>query len=80
MVTPWLWLMPPFWACAGVAVMAMTRIGDCLALPERLRRRAYHGGGGAEIPIAGKVSYVIVILFALPGLIWCLGELVAKRN
>ncbi|KAH0538464.1 hypothetical protein FGG08_004962 [Glutinoglossum americanum] len=39
-----------------------------------VKARAYHGGGGAEIPLAGKVSYVIVILVALPGLIWCLGR------
>ena len=39
-------------------------------LPQ-LRRDVYHAD---EVPIAERVSYAIVVLTALPGLVWCLGE------
>jgi hypothetical protein len=54
------------------AMLTMAEIGEGLVVAEGLRKRFYPGA--AEIPVGAKVSDVIVILIALPGLVWCLGE------
>jgi hypothetical protein len=41
-------------------------------LPVVIERDTYYHGG--KVPVAGRVSYGIVMVIALPGLIWCLGE------
>jgi hypothetical protein len=65
-----------------VAMGLLAGLGAGTALPAEgleLSKRIYHGGG-AEIPLAGKVCDIFVILIALPGLIWCLGERFARSG
>ncbi|KAI9773687.1 MAG: hypothetical protein M1840_006961 [Geoglossum simile] len=63
-------------ALCALTVGLLAGLAAGMALPDdglALQTRVYHGGN-AEIPLAGKVCDIIVILIALPGLIWCLGR------